>query len=193
MHVTGYSGASPGSAGGECVALCRHGNCVMPEPEAVIDALAIDRTLALRFFATFSRFEYALKRTGYLKPGDKAEPNWDAYANSLRGRFPGIQDSLFRKAVEFLLKAPPKSQVVSGKDIDWQDTRLGNGEQHENYVLRLVRIVRNNLFHGGKYPTPTGPMEDVGRNKLLLESSISILKQCLELSPDVRAAFEETA
>jgi len=160
--------------------------------ETVIDALVVDRQLVLRFFATFARFEYSLKRTGFLKLGDKAEPNWDAYANSLRGRFSQIQDSAFRSAVTFFLEEPPKTQVVSGQKLDWQETKLGDGEQHENYVLRLVRIVRNNLFHGGKYPVPTGPIEDVGRNRRLLEASISVLEQCLQLSPDVEAFFWET-
>ena len=71
----------------------------------------------------------------------------------------------------FLESEPPRRQAVSGHDIDWKDTSIGNGEQHENYVLRLVRIVRNNLFHGGKYPIPVGPMEDVGRNRELLNAS----------------------
>ena len=172
--------------------LCRHRH-LMTDPENVIDALGINRALVLRFFATFSRFEYSLKRSGFLKTGDKAEANWDAYANSLRGQFANVQDSAFRDAVAFFLNAPPGTQVVSGSDIDWRDTKLGNGEQHENYILRLVKIVRNNLFHGGKYPVPTGPMEEVGRNQRLLEASITVLKQCLELSNDVRRAFEETA
>ena len=81
----------------------------MVELEKIIDALVVDRDLVLRFFATFARFEYSLKRSGFLKPGDKAEPDWDTYANSLRGKFPHIQDSTFRSAVAFLLKEPPKT------------------------------------------------------------------------------------
>lgn len=164
----------------------------MDESEKVFDTLVGDRNLVLRFFATFSRFEYSLKRAGFLKLSQKAEPNWDEYANSLRGSFLEVQDPAFRKAVNFLLNQPPMTQVVSGTNLDWGNTNLGSGEQHENYILRLVKTVRNNLFHGGKYPNPTGPVVDVGRDQELLEASIAVLKQCLQLSPKVRAVFEET-
>ena len=43
----------------------------MVEPKIIIDALGVDRELVLEFFAYFSRFEYALKRSDFLKPGDK--------------------------------------------------------------------------------------------------------------------------
>lgn len=90
------------------------------------------------------------------------------------------------------MDAPPRKQILSGSSLDWKATVARTGEQYESYVLRLVRIVRNNLFHGGKYPAPVGPLEEVGRNSLLLEASITVLKQCLRLSPELRAVFEET-
>jgi hypothetical protein len=133
----------------------------MVEWNEVIDALVGDRELVLQFFGFFSRFEYSLKRTGFLKPGDKAEPNWERYANSIRGHFGTVQDQVFRDAVAFLLKKPPRTQVVSGNDLDWIDTVQGDGEHYERYVLRLVSTVRNNLFHGGKFPTPIGSIDEV--------------------------------
>ena len=165
----------------------------MVEPNKIIDALVPDRDLVLRFFAVFSRFEYSLKRSGFLKAGEKAEPNWDTYTNSLRERFGGVQDQAFQDAVAFLVKEPPRTQVVSGSDLDWKATVQGHGEYHERFVLRLVSTVRNNLFHGGKYPPPLGPMDDVARNRRLLEAGITVLAQCLELSERVRTTFEEAA
>jgi len=163
----------------------------MIELNKVIDALVADRELVLKFFAFFSRFEYSLKRSGFLKRGNRAEPNWDMYANSLRGRFAKVQDQAFQNAVTFLLREPPKTQVVSGNDLGWSDSVQGDGEHHEHYVLRLVSTVRNNLFHGGKYPHPFGSVDDVARNRRLLEAAITVLGQCLELSEPVRAVFEE--
>lgn len=165
----------------------------MIEADKVVKALAGDPDLVLQFFGVFSRFEYSLKRSGFLKPGDKAEANWDMYANSLRGLFGAVQDQQFRGAVAFLLKEPPKTQIVSGTDLGWRETAIGDGEHHERYLLRLVGTVRNNLFHGGKYPIPVGPMDDVARNTRLLEASLAVLRQCLELSETVRATFEEAA
>ena len=165
----------------------------MVEPTKIIDALVADRDLVLRFFAVFSRFEYSLKRSGFLKTGEKAEPNWDTYANGLLGYFAGVQDEAFRDALAFLVKEPPKTQVIKGSDLDWKATVRGDGECHERFVLRLISTIRNNLFHGGKYPRPLGPMDDVARNRRLLEVGITILMQCLELSAEVRHRFEEAA
>lgn len=163
------------------------------ELSKVIEALVGDRDLVLEFVAVFSRFEYSLKRSGYLKRGNKAEADWDKYANSLVGGFASVTEQAFRQAVEFLVKQPPKTQIISGSDLGWTATSMGAGEHHERYVLRLVSTVRNNLFHGGKYPDPLGPIVDVARNRRLLEAGVTVLKQCLELSENVRGAFEEAA
>lgn len=164
----------------------------MKESAAVIDALTADRELVFRFFAFFSRFEYSLKRSGFLT-GEKAKPNWDCYAESLRGKFDVVPDGAFQAAVAFLLAAPPRTQIVNGTDLGWKDTVQGDGEHKERYVLRLVSTVRNNLFHGGKYPYPFGPTDDTARNHQLLEAALSVLKHCLELNDGVWAAFHETA
>jgi len=164
----------------------------MTEPEDIVEALGIDRVLVLRFLVVFSRFEYSMKRSGFVKGHDPVEPDWDTYANGLRSKFQSVNDPGFSAAVKILVDAPPRKQILSGSSLDWKTTIVGAGEQHESYVLRLVRIVRNNLFHGGKYPVPVGPLEDVGRNSLLLQASLTVLKQCLQLSPELRTAFEET-
>ena len=165
----------------------------MLEPNKVIDSLLLDRELVLQFFALFSRFEYALKRSRFLKVGDKAEADWDKYGNSLRGLFGVVKDPVFHDAIECLLKKPPDTQVVLGNNLDWKGTLRGDGEHDERYILRLVCTVRNNLFHGGKYPPPFGPVDDVARNRQLLQAGIAVLSHCLDLSEDVRTKFEETA
>lgn len=162
----------------------------MDEPTKILDALVVDRDLVFQFFAFFARYEYSLKRSDFLKRCDRAKPNWDAYANTLRGRFGKIQDKAFQTAIAYLLAKPPKTQIVTENGLGWTDTPLGPGEHQECYVLRLVRTVRNNLFHGGKYQYPFGTIDDVARNRCLLEASITVLCQCLELSEPVRAMFE---
>jgi hypothetical protein len=157
-----------------------------------IDKLAVDRDLVFQFFAVFSRFECSLKRTGFLKKKHKAEANWVAYANSLRGRFGEIHIQAFEDAIRLLIQEPPRTQVVAGVALDWCDTVRGQGEHDERYILRLVTTVRNNLFHGGKYPSLVG-RDDMGRNRKLLQAGITVLGHCLDLSENVRSVFEETA
>ncbi|MFC1541766.1 hypothetical protein ACFL50_04875 [Candidatus Latescibacterota bacterium] len=164
----------------------------MVDYDNVIDKLGLNRDLVFQFFGIFSRLEYSLKRCLKFRKKDIAEANWDVYANSLQGKFATVQDSEFKNAVAFLVDAPPRKQVVSDRNLDWKDTNCGEGERDENYVLRLVKYVRNNLFHGGKYPDPSGPVEDVGRNSELIKASIVILLYCLQLSPEVQHYFEET-
>lgn len=78
----------------------------------VIEELAGDRNLVFDFFALFSRFEYALKRAGFLRDKERAEPNWDAYTNSLRGSFATDEDDRFNEALKLHTRQPPKTQVA---------------------------------------------------------------------------------
>ncbi len=41
---------------------------------------------------------------------------------------------------------------MSDRSMRWEKNSKSNGESDERYLLRLVRDVRNNLFHGGKVP-----------------------------------------
>lgn len=66
-------------------------------------------------------------------------------------------------------------------------------------VLDVVRVVRNNLLHGGKFPIPVGPIEDPSRNALLLRHCCTVLEKYLEIAGScrdkrlrsVRRAFDE--
>ena len=173
-----------------------------------MDALGIDPKLVVDFFASFSRFEYALKRSGHLKrpqpqsaaaerppsgarSSRNAEPDWDDFANSVSGKFAGVTEQSFRDAVDFFLRKPPERKIVVDDELQFEAIRRGQGESEEQYVLRLVRCVRNNLFHGGKFPT--GPVEEVARNSKLLNACLAVLESCLELSPNLKQTFCEFA
>jgi hypothetical protein len=159
----------------------------------VLDNLIQDRQLVFQFFAFFSRFEYALKRSQFLKKGQRgqAEADWDRYADHLLGRFATASDAVFKDACDYLKRQPPHKQIANAGNIEWKANSKESSESDEKYILRLIRTVRNNLFHGGKYPDPSGPMSEVGRNCKLLESSIEVLKQCLIMTPKVQQMFTE--
>lgn len=93
--------------------------------------------LVLRFVVAYSRFEYAVKRCGHLRQNERAEACWDTFANSIRGRFGGI-DGTLREACDYLRQRPPRTQIVAGADLGWRATTPGPGESLERYVLRLV-------------------------------------------------------
>jgi hypothetical protein len=157
-----------------------------------VKAIADDADLVFTYFGLFARFEYALKREGYVlaDKNDVAHAHWDNYANNLKGRFAGIKDPAFLRAVALFDEHPPQKQILlkPGDSLDWMASKRGDGESTEQFVLRMVRVVRNNLFHGGKFPS--GPVWDEARNGALLRTGIVVLNVCLNLDKGLRDVFD---
>lgn len=149
-----------------------------------------DRHLAWQFFVFFSRFEYALKRTrGYVT--QKAEPNWDRFASDHNDRWPSSARG-FGEAVGYFEREPPRKQIVSGGALGWSEPQAYDGREPKLvWLLRVVRTVRNNLFHGGKFPLI--PISDPSRDRELLLHAINILTASIGLSRDVEAHFSDDA
>lgn len=99
------------------------------------------------FFATFARFEYAMKRAGYLKhdkPGTSAEAGWSGFAADLG---PGFFAACQQDAdLAVLLIAPPQLLKVGlGATVDWKKPRAVKDSED---VFSVIKDIRNNLFHG---------------------------------------------
>ncbi len=150
-----------------------------------------EREIAWEFFIFFSRFEYALKRVDdFLMPNDgDAKPNWDGFASHVNAQFP-VNDEQVAAAVAFYSAAPPRRQVRLNGVLDWSapEARVGN-EPVLIWLLRAIRVVRNNLFHGGKFPHFV--FNDPSRNGALLRHAIVILAAALILDARVNAMFFE--
>jgi hypothetical protein len=160
----------------------------------IFERFAEDRMLVLQFFLVFARFEYALKRSGFLRGNEsKVEPDWDRFADSLKDKFERSDKPDFIEALHYLNEHPPQKQVVRKRELGWAPNVRDVGESREKWVLRLVRTVRNNLFHGGKYPYPDGPIHEPARDRMLLSASLTVLEECLRLSPLLEARFFEVA
>ncbi len=101
------------------------------------------------FFATFARFEYALKRAGYLKyekPGTTAEAGWDQFSADLGPDFYAQCKELGELQVLFV--APPRLLKVDGnRSVTWKKARAVNSVSD---FLQVIKDVRNSLFHGEK-------------------------------------------
>ncbi len=159
-----------------------------------------DDDLVLKFFKTFSRFECALKRAHFVKRfgnTDNAGPDWNKFADKLNGKLVG-KDTDFTKARKYLLTAPPRQQKVdaaASMGWKWMPHDPQGTESDERYLLRLVRDVRNNLFHGGKYPPPNDDLVDgqALRNRKLLGACLTILDRCQSLDADVKKYFEQAS
>jgi len=151
-----------------------------------------DRKLAWYFFVCFSRMEYALKRSArYLKEGTPdAQPDWDRFASDYSPTFSPDASTELHGAVDYLLKNPPRKQLRLNGKMAWSKPQAHDGKEPLLvWLLRMLRCVRNNFFHGGKFPLI--PISDPSRDRELLVNSIIVLTAALSLDPDVKMLFLE--
>lgn len=154
---------------------------------------ALDRELVLEFFWKFSVFECALKREGFLRARREdaaAEPDWRKFARDIEGRFDAASVSGFAEAKSELLRLSPRRQVVRDGRLAWEPIDQNRGSEDE-FIIQLMKAVRNNLFHGGKYPD--GPIDEVARNRDILRAALKILDGCYEAHAGVKRWIHSAA
>ncbi len=147
--------------------------------------------LVFEFFKVFARFEYALKRTDDFLTFDRydnAKPDWDTFAKELDSKFKEIGSKYFLTAVKYFKSKPPKKQVKDDARLRFKVVSPRKTTDTEN-ILELVRRVRNNLFHGGKFSS--GPVEGSERDETLIKHSLVILRECKSIDEDVEKDFDE--
>jgi hypothetical protein len=149
--------------------------------------LNLDRLLACEFLGVFARFEFALKVVGFVE-GDarKVKASWDRYSRTIDAQFAMLPDKELKLAVDYLLNQPPKKQVLEGDRIGWRDVPPDPQLPRTEQVLQMVRRVRNNLFHGGKF---LARPQEGQRDELLVNYSLIVLRACVNLNAEVSAAY----
>ena len=140
--------------------------------------------LVFRYLLVFSRFEYALKRSGYIngKP-ESPGPNWDGFSSKYKTDFIRPQPPALSSACNYFLSNPPRKQILNGGALSWSEPQVRTNEALLTWLITMVRCVRNNLFHGGKFPMI--PIQEPARNTDLLNHSLTILDACLSLDANV--------
>jgi len=131
--------------------------------------------LLLDFFVKFARFEYALKRARYLEKKPYASPDWQRFADDLRG-IPAKNQKAILDCAAYLQTEPPKKQVVADGALRWEERKPSDSQIQS--VIESVKTVRNNLFHGGKFPE--GPIAEPARNQRLLNECLAVLQAVLD-------------
>jgi hypothetical protein len=175
---------------------------ISPKGKQIFELLGSNLFIALEFFAVFSRFECALKcanKDMIIKVTEKdfqgerrrAEPNWDCYANYLNKIYKHKTNDI-KIAAKSLIDKPPQKQIFKETgELDWEDSKHQGSELTS--IFLQIRDVRNNLFHGGKYPGQDIRYADVDglkRDKDLLQACLKVLYICLEIENDVTKAFD---
>lgn len=138
------------------------------------------------FFYTFSRFEYALKCKGYAKKGrnDQVIVDWKKFACDHNEIFLENKQKL-KESLDYYSKNPPKKQIFNNNKLEWNDLKKFNASSDCEFYwfLKAVKHVRNNLFHGGKYPY------DLNRDSCLLHHGKKILDICLKFDHEIEKYF----
>jgi hypothetical protein len=143
----------------------------------------------LEFFFVFARFEFALKRTSrFLSTGrgNAAKPAWDKFETEIGAAYPSLDSEDFRQARGHILGKPPQRQVVFNNELRWE--ALPDKKTEISFLLSCVRTMRNNLFHGGKFPGLV--VKGAERDLPLLSSGAVVLRAVATLDEEVRAAFD---
>ncbi len=163
---------------------------MMNQMDPVLKKLNVSPDLAFDFLGVFARSEFALKAAGFANGSDKeAKASWDAFGKAISKDFDPSKSKELKVAVEYLLKYPPKKQVLINNKLEFIDVALAHNQSQVQQVLMMVRRVRNNLFHGGKFLP--GPPTDPERDKLLIQHSLAILHACIPLHGNVYIAYTE--
>jgi len=163
----------------------------------ILNQLQAETPLVINYFAGFSRFEFALINSGIITNPAKHNQHhptadWVAFADRIEPHFNFQRTQDLTHAVTYFEAQPPNRLSVVNGALQWvrnddvdQKTRLGKLAVH-------IKTIRNNLFHGGKYPNaPAIPAE---RDANLLKSGIVMLEEFLIQSephaPNVRRFFD---
>jgi len=151
------------------------------------------------FMVNFSRFEYALKRAGFVTPrgnrGD-AQVDWPRFEKRYAAHYEAAiekkSSGALSRAFKLFAEDPPRILVLADRDggpqLSWKRT-IPEGETIATN-LSCVRRVRNNLFHGDKPETLVGGSE---RGLDLVRSSLEVLDICILLDAEVHRFFTQYA
>jgi len=111
---------------------------------------------------------------------------WVLYEEVLKfdPKDPGVLE-----AVNYLRGNPPKIQKVrAGKQFFPDTCRYGEGQEGLKQLICIIKGIRNNLFHGGKFPR--GCIGEPGRDSKLLVTAKCVLEYVLGLDEKVKMHFD---
>lgn len=163
-------------------------------PDVILKIAAdTDRKLAWAFFILFARCEFALKKSKTYLNGDEKEAsaNWDVFGNTNNDKFIRLEDPGLAQAIDYIKHNPPRKPNKNSKgELDWTDPiQFDSKARLLTWLLLAIRQVRNNLFHGGKFPRLQ--VIDPSRDRDLIRSAIVILTRVLPLDDGVNLKFRE--
>lgn len=147
----------------------------------VIDDEIKEKTFS--FFYYFSRFEFALKNTGYTKGtnGGTVRPDWKRFKEDHEDGYEASDEG------KVLIKRAPRKQTIQNNKLVFRELYFEENSTDLCKILDYIQAVRNNLFHGGK--SNKDGWVDSARTKELLECSEAVLLELSKLDKKISESF----
>ncbi|EOZ9370911.1 TPA: hypothetical protein QHL71_004457 [Enterobacter hormaechei subsp. steigerwaltii] len=132
---------------------------------------------AFEFFYWFSRFEFCLKENNYLKSevkGERAQPGWEKFVDKFS---PSYSQS---KEAKILVNLKPSQQKIGDNgSLIWKEINVQDDNELQQ-VVRTLKTIRNNLFHGGKHNVEG--WDDIERTEKLLVLGVHVLNEIVNMA-----------
>jgi hypothetical protein len=149
----------------------------------LIESFDVDRDLSLKFFLVFAWFENILKYLGYYNPRRRyVSIDWIRFGDDFDTEFHANKSLHLQNAVNYLIEHAPKNQRITDGHIGWEEVDP-EGTTEFGKLLSRVTTVRNNFFHGGKFPRFRE------RDAQLITACLIVLKECVELHPELKSYY----
>jgi hypothetical protein len=158
----------------------------LEELETPFNSMSDYRLSTSTFLLIFSRFEFALKTIGYVRLGEYSIiVTWRKFADDYIVDFDTSQNTTAKYLP--LITSPPSHQTLVDDKLEWvEEPPKEPSDADLRWLLEMVYRVRNNLFHGGKWPI------DGTRDTVLVKSSMWVIAKCLELNGPLKSAYFTT-
>jgi hypothetical protein len=146
-----------------------------------------DRPRVWTFFLAFSRFEYALKQAGYTSVGrnGNVSANWQSFASEHQHQFDAGRNPDVHAAFKYFIRQRPKKQTLTHDVLTWRESPPIGKAPALCWLVQMIAVVRNNLFHGGKFPWQVDPC----RNATLIRHALCLLDDLVDLDERVKHYF----
>lgn len=146
-----------------------------------------DKEIIADFFSTFAFFEFGIKELGFTRKGYKyPSPDWKNYIDTIESEFNLENSPELHEAVLFFKENPPGEQqfnIENGAltfNYDYFDQKENIDLQ---LLIKMIRIIRNNFFHGGK--VKDFMKSEYERNIDLFKNSLIIFEECLRIDDSI--------
>ena len=110
------------------------------------------------------------------RQGQRASPDWeDSFVDNFSNVYRHSSSSLR------LIELHPNTQIIGANlSLEWQPVNTNSCKNDLHITVKMLKAIRNNLFHGGKHGLPQS--DNLHRNLELLNTGLNVLHELADMS-----------